>query len=117
MHRPINGYVKTCAVVRDGDHWYARFSVEQGTVSRGHIPDKTIGIDVGIRNFAVLSDGTGVENQKHLVCSEVKLFRLQRSLSRKKKGYSNRQKAKHLVARLRRKVKNQRSDHPAQAVT
>jgi putative transposase len=66
---------------------------------------------MGIKNFAVLSDGTPpIENPKRLVYSEIKLARLQRSLSRKKKGSSNRKKAKLLVTRLHRKVRNQRSD-------
>lgn len=111
MHRPVKGQIKTCTVVRDSDHWYACFSVEQENPARVVPPSsRSIGIDVGIRNFAVLSDGTGVENPKHLVCSEAKLSRLQRSLSRKKKGSSNRQKAKLLVTRLHRKIRNQRSD-------
>ena len=110
MHRQIEGKLKTCTVVRDGDHWYACFSVEREAVPCGPIPDKAIGIDVGIKNFVVLSDGTSVENPKCLVRSEAKLAHLQRSLSRKKKGSSNRKKAKLLVARLHRKVRNQRSD-------
>ncbi len=109
MHRAIAGQVKTCTVKKDGDHWYACFSVEYEPEKRP-VPAKEIGIDVNIENFATLSDGTVIENPKHLRRSEKKLRGKQRQLSRKEKGSANREKARIAVARLHRKVRNQRSD-------
>lgn len=69
----------------------------------------TVGIDLGLKDFAVLSDGKRIENPKYLKKSEQRLKVLQRRLSRKEKGSQNRQKAKLKVARLHNKISNQRS--------
>ena len=69
-----------------------------------------IGIDVGLKSFAVSSDGMEYPNQKYLRKSEKKLQRLQRQLSRKTKGSHNREKARVKVARLHEHVANQRMD-------
>ena len=68
------------------------------------------GIDVGLKSFAVSSDGTEYPNQKYLRKSEKKLQRLQRQLSRKTKGSHNREKARVKMARLCEHVANQRMD-------
>ena len=69
-----------------------------------------IGIDMGIKAFAVTSDGMEYPNHKHLAKSEKKLARLQRQLSRKAKGSSRREKARVKVARLYEHIANQRQD-------
>lgn len=69
-----------------------------------------IGIDMGIKSFAVFSDGTEYPNHKYLQKSEKKLKRLQRQLSRKTKGSHNRKKARIKVARLHEHIANQRKD-------
>ena len=71
---------------------------------------QSIGLDVGIKEFAVLSSGEPIANPKYLQKSERKLKTIQRSLSRKKKGSKNRTKARLKVARQHEKVKNQRKD-------
>jgi putative transposase len=101
--------VKTCTIRRDGDRWYACFSVESEPVQIP-VPDDSIGIDVGIESFAVLSDGTVIENPKHLRKAEKKLVRKQRRLSAKKKGSANRKKARKEVAKVHRKIRNKQSD-------
>jgi putative transposase len=68
------------------------------------------GIDVGLKEFAVLSDGEKIENHKYLRKSEKKLIREQRRLSRKPKGSNNRNKARIKVARIHEKISNQRND-------
>ena len=75
--------------------------------------DKTnnsIGIDLGIKEFCITSDGKMIENPKHLKKSLDKLAKLQRELSRKTKGSSNRNKARIKVARLHEHIANQRKD-------
>lgn len=69
-----------------------------------------VGLDLGIKDFAITSDGQAFENHKHLAASEKKLARLQRQLSRKQKGSSNRNKARIKVARMHEKIANQRND-------
>lgn len=109
MHRPIQGTIKTCTIKREVDRWYVCFSVEHEPVQKS-IPTKAVGIDVGIRSFAVFSTGEAIENPKYLCKSEKKLAKRQRELSLKKKGSANRKKARLIVAKLHRKVRNQRSD-------
>lgn len=70
----------------------------------------SIGIDLGIKEFCIISDGEMVKNPKYLKESLDKLAKLQRELSRKSKGGSNRNKARIKVARLQEHIKNQRKD-------
>jgi putative transposase len=109
MHRDIVGKVKTCTIRGDGNQWYACFSAEYEPEIRP-VHEKAVGIDVGLKSFAVLSDGTSIENPKHLRKAEGRLRRKQRELSRKIKGGANRKKARSIVTNLHRKVRNQRSD-------
>ena len=72
--------------------------------------NKAIGIDLGIKEFCISSDGEIVKNPRYLKKSLNKLAKLQRELSRKSKGSSNRNKARLKVARLQEKIANQRKD-------
>ena len=69
-----------------------------------------VGLDMGIKSFAVSSGGVEYDNPKYLRQSEKKLSRLQRQLSRKTKGSSNWNKARIKVARLHEHIANQRKD-------
>lgn len=70
----------------------------------------SIGLDLGIKEFCITSDGEMIENPKYLKKSLGKLVKLQRELSRKSKGSSNRNKARIKVARLQEHIANQRKD-------
>ena len=72
--------------------------------------DSNIGIDVGIKHFATLSNGIKVDNPKFLKTSLRRLKVLQQRLSRKKKGSKNRNKARQKVALLHEHIANQRKD-------
>lgn len=72
--------------------------------------NNVIGIDLGIKEFCITSDGEMIENPKYLKKSLDKLAKLQRELSRKTKGSSNRNKARIEVARLQEHIANQRKD-------
>ena len=109
LHRQINGVIKTCSIKKEIDKFYVCFSVEYKPCAK-HIPNKTIGIDVGIKSFASLSDGKQIDNPKYLIKSEKRLIKKQRQLSSKKKGSYNRKKAITIVATLHKKVSNQRKD-------
>ena len=69
-----------------------------------------VGIDLGLKEFAIASDGTKYANPKYLAKYLKRLKFLQKSLSRKTKGSSNRNKARIKVARLYAKITNQRRD-------
>lgn len=69
-----------------------------------------VGLDLGIKDFAITSDGGKIENPKFLRKSEKRIKQLQRQLYRKQKGSNNRAKAKTKLARKHEKVANQRKD-------
>ena len=70
----------------------------------------SVGIDMGLKSFAVTSDGVSYPNHKFLTKSQKKLARLQRQLSRKSKGSNRREKARIKVAQLHEHIANQRND-------
>ena len=69
-----------------------------------------IGVDLGIKDFAITSDGQKFENHRYLAKSQKKIAKLQRELSRKPKGSANREKARIKLATAHEKVANQRLD-------
>ena len=69
-----------------------------------------VGLDMGLKSFAITSDGVESPNHKYLSKSARKLARLQRQLSRKSKGSHRREKARVKVARLQEHIANQRQD-------
>jgi putative transposase len=105
----ITGTIKTCTIKRDINKWYIYFSteVEKNLLLK---TNKQVGVDVGIKNFAVLSDGEIIENPKFLKVSEKRLKRKQRKLSIKKKCSKNRNKQRIIVAKQHRKIREQRKD-------
>lgn len=109
LHRCIKGTIKTCTIKREVDQWYVCFAcvVEPEVLPETH---KSVGIDVGLEKFAALSDGMMVNNPRYLRKSEAKLKHEQRKLSRKQKGSNSRKKQKHKLAKIHRKIKNQRND-------
>lgn len=72
--------------------------------------NSTLGIDVGIKHFATFSDGTKIDNPKHLINSSKRLEVLQRRLSKKQKGSKNRNKARNDVVKIHNHIANQRKD-------
>ena len=72
--------------------------------------NKAVGIDLGIKTFATLSDGQEIQNPKNLKNVMKKLKRLQRQLSKKAKGSNNREKTKKKLAIQYEKVTNRRND-------
>jgi len=94
------------------NQYFVSYTVEQDIkfLKLKRINEKsTIGIDLGIKDFAIISNGEKIKNPKYLKNSEKRLAVLQRRLSRKQKGSQNRIKAKFKVAKLHNKIANQRS--------
>lgn len=111
-HRKFNGKVKHVTIKQDLDNWVAIVTCETNDIPirTDFINTDIIGIDVGIKDFAVLSDGTKIDNPKHFQNAEKLLKKKQQKLSKKNKQSNNRNKARYQVAKLHRKVKNQRKD-------
>lgn len=89
--------------------WYVNLTSEIQEAEVVEIANK-VGIDVGLLTFAALSNGAKISNPKYFRKSEKKLAKLQRRLSRKKKGSNNRRKAKTKITWLHDKIANQRKD-------
>ena len=91
--------------------WYASLTVEREDKPVASPPKGgAVGVDLGVKTLATLSDGTVIENHRYLRKSERKLKKAQRALSRKTKGSNRRAKAQAKVARLHAHVANRRSD-------
>ena len=114
FHRKFEGLVKTSVITRTSTgKYYISILVEVNEVDAAPNPiseNKAVGIDLGIKTFAVLSDGTEIQNHKYLKRSIKKVKRLQRFLSKKAKGSKNREKARLRLARAHERVYNQRND-------
>ncbi|MEU9340487.1 RNA-guided endonuclease TnpB family protein [Streptomyces sp. NPDC048278] len=99
-------------VVRDAaGRYFASFVIDTDPANdQARMPqtDRTIGIDLGLTHFAVLSDGTKIDSPRILRRAEKKLKKAQRELSRKQKGSNNRAKARLKVARAHAKVADAR---------
>ena len=98
--------------------WYASLTVERDDKPVTKPPQGgAVGIDLGIKTLATLSDGTVIENPRCLAASERKLKRAQKALSRKVKGSKRCAKARAKVARIHAHVANQRLDAIYKATT
>jgi putative transposase len=110
LHRPLHGKIKTVSVKRECQHWYVCFSVET-SVQPLPETEAAVGIDVGLTTFAVLSDGTEIQNPRLYRQALKKLRRAQRRVARRKKGSHRRGKAVVLLRKIHQHLFNQRNDH------
>ena len=101
--------VNKFTISRENNKYYISFSFYCDIESKE--TSDSVGIDLGIKDFAICSDGTVYENKRFLEKSLRKLKISQRKLSKKKKCSNNRDKAKLKVSKLHKKVKNQRKDY------
>lgn len=91
--------------------WYASLTIEREDEPVKLAPKgSSVGVDLGIKTLATLSDGTVIENPLHLKKSEQGIKRAQRALSRKMPGSNRRAKAKAKLSRIHAHVANQRND-------
>ena len=108
--------ILSATVSEQAGHWYVVLQVEEEQA----VPENTgpvVGIDLGIKTMATLSDGTVIANPRHLKRRLKKLKRLQRVVSRRKKGSHNRKKAVRKLAKLHRQITNQRHNTLHQVTT
>jgi len=110
MHRPIEGIVKTCTLRKNasGD-WVVSFSCE--VESKPALAKKeSIGIDVGLTDFAVFSNGNKIANPRFFKKGAKNLGKAQRGLAKLKKGSKERQKKGKAIAKIHAKISSQRKD-------
>src|SRR5689334_22990842 len=115
--RPLPRRPSSVTVIQDSaGRYFASFVVESqpGELSR---TEPVTGIDLGLKHFAVLSDGTKVSSPRFLRRAETNLKRRQRDLSRKRKGSRNRDKARLKVARAHARVADARRNFHHQLST
>ncbi|MEW6329109.1 MAG: RNA-guided endonuclease TnpB family protein [Candidatus Micrarchaeota archaeon] len=110
-HREIEGIIKTLTLKREASgKWFAIFCVQEEKHSSKENRGERVGIDLGLTNFAALSNAKVIGNPRHFRKHEEHLASLQKRLSRCKKGSRNRKKAKLKVAVEHEKISNCRSD-------
>lgn len=110
LHRQFKGLIKSATISKTpSNQYYISILVD---TENSQLPknDNKIGIDLGLKEFAICSNGDRYDNPKNLRKSEKKLAKLQKDLSRKTKGSNNRYKARLKVAKLHQKIANQRKD-------
>ena len=106
------------AVSRRAGRWYASLTVEREDKPVTQVPKGgAVGVDLGIKTLATLSDGTSIPNPRCLAASERRLKMAQKALSRKTVGSNRRAKARAKVARINARVANQRQDAMHKATT
>lgn len=110
-HRDFEGLIKSVTVSQNpSGKYFVSILVDQKEKENLPIKNNKIGIDLGIKEFCITSDGEMVENPNYLRKSEKKLRKLQKDLSRCKKGSKNREKCRIKVAIQHEKITNQRKD-------
>ena len=110
-HRDFDGLIKSVTVSQNSSgKYYVSVLVDCKEQEKLSKSENKIGIDLGIKEFAITSDGEMIENHKYLRKSEKRLRKLQKDLSRCKKGSKNREKCRVKVAKQYEKVANQRKD-------
>jgi len=114
LHKTFKGEVKTATLSKScTGTYYISILVEDGKefpVKQVFSESTAIGVEVGIKNFTVLSTGEKVENPKNLKKSLKRLKALQKRVSRKQNSSQNRGKAKQKLALLHKKIINKRND-------
>lgn len=110
-HRDIKGIIKSVTVSKNcANQYFVSILTECEEPQKLSNNENTIGIDLGIKEFAILSNGEKIKNPKFLKKSLDKLKKEQRKLSKCVKGSNNRIKQRIKVARVHNKIRNQRSD-------
>jgi putative transposase len=115
MHRKMEGTIKRLTIRRSGTRkWYVSFLVEDTPKTRLPESEKAIGIDVGISNFAVFSDGTFIENQRYLAECEELLSKSQSEKDKLPHRSPERRKAVKKVSHIYERLGNLRDNFAQQ---
>jgi putative transposase len=107
LHRKLPSIPSSATIMLDGNKWYISYVVDKQEQTP-IIPTRPVGIDLGIKEFLVTSDGEVIDNPRFLDKSLRRLKRKQRQLSRKVKGSNNRKKQQLVVYLTHKQIRNQR---------
>lgn len=114
IHRPIEGKIKTVTVSKTpSGKYFASILTEVEGENPSTTEGKIYGVDLGLKDFAVVTDGEKVSkynNPKHIAKHEKNLKRKQKKLARKQKGSNSRNKYRKVVAKVYERVSNSRQD-------
>jgi putative transposase len=111
QHRPIKGVVKTCTITRSATgKWFVCFACDE--VAKVVLPttEAQVGIDVGLKTFACLSDGTTIDNPRFFRGEEKALVRAHRQLCRTQLGTPARAKRRKVIARVHERIRRRREN-------
>ena len=103
--------LKRVRLVKRADGYYVQFCVQSDRLEVLPSTGRTVGLDMGLKEFYTDSNGVTVENPRFLRKGESALKRAQRLVSRKVKGSSNRRKARVVLGKRHLKISRQRKDH------
>jgi len=110
----VDGATKSATFRRDVcGHWFVSIVAEMEMPDvplPAPAPERTVGVDLGLKDAVVTSDGKQVAAPRFYRVAQRQLRRAQRSFSRKRKGSANRAKARQKVARVHQKIANKRAD-------
>ncbi|SRR6266566_1329000 len=107
---PMNVKIGRATISEKAGRWYVSICVHEEQAEPTPATGEVIGVDLGIKMLAVVSDGRTFDNPKALRKKLNKLKRTSRRHSRKRKGSQNRQKAKARLARMHARIANVRKD-------
>lgn len=113
MREPLrlSGKILSATISRRASGWFVALTVETASVPLQRAENQgAVGVDLGLHSLAVCSNGEVFDSPRAYAVAQARLRRLQRSLSRKVKGSSNRKKAALKVGRLHERIGNLRSD-------
>lgn len=106
--KEINGRIINATIYKEASKYYISICVEEIVTISNIIPSKIIGIDLGIKDLVITSDGETIENKKYIEKYEKKIKGLNRWLARTKVGSKNRYKIKKKIQAVYKKLKNAR---------
>lgn len=111
LHRTFSGAIKQCTISKTPTNEYFVSILVETTHTATPKTGKSIGIDLGLKDFVITSDGYKYKNNRYTKTYQTKLKKAQQHLSRKKKGSNRYQKQKLKVAKLHKKITNSRLDN------
>jgi putative transposase len=111
------GRILLASCRREADRWYVALTVEAARPDPVAVTGPVVGVDRGIRAFAVCSDGTRIDSPRALTRGLRRLRRRGRAVTRKQPGSANRRRAVLALARCHRHIRNQRVDALHKATT
>jgi putative transposase len=111
LYRPVDGKIQRITIRRTPTgKWFASILVDATSVIEAPFTGQYTGVDVGIKSFLTLSDGSFVPNPRFFVTDEKVLAKAQRKLSKAKKGSIERRKALKVVEHIHERIANKRED-------